>query len=315
MTFKKWILIIAKLCFATGVMWYLSTQIDFKESFTLMKLADFRYLSLAILILFSAAVVSAWRWQKVCETLGLKESFTFFFKYLYMGLWFNQVLPGGIGGDAVRAYAVHKRFGKGKGGVTSVLFERGAGFIALLIIIGLCTPAALNMFPEGNLFPWGFALAGLSGFFGFIALLTIKYLPIMRNYKILKVFTELSENAQTVFLKNKRLSVLILLTSFLVQISGVVCYFYLAKAIGVSISFIDLLIIIPPTFLLLLIPISFAGWGLREGAVVGLFTLTGVLQAKQALALSLMYGLLTVFYSLPGGLTLFGFTEVKQNNQ
>ncbi len=47
------------------------------------------------------------------------------------------------------------------------------------------------------------------------------------------------------------------------------------------------------------IPISIAGWGIREGVMVSAFGFFGVLP-EQALALSILYGLLLLGVSLPG---------------
>ena len=49
-----------------------------------------------------------------------------------------------------------------------------------------------------------------------------------------------------------------------------------------------------------------------EGVVVGLFTLTGILDAPQALSLSLLYGVLLLLSSLTGGLLLL--TPQKNEN-
>jgi hypothetical protein len=64
-------------------------------------------------------------------------------------------------------------------------------------------------------------------------------------------------------------------------------------------SFEIFLIAVPPVFLLTIIPISLAGWGVREGAMVGIFMLVGADETK-ILAISILYGLLLIISSLPG---------------
>ena len=61
------------------------------------------------------------------------------------------------------------------------------------------------------------------------------------------------------------------------------------------------LIAMPPIFLLTFVPISLAGWGIREGAMVGLFMLAGA-DKSQILAVSILYGITLIISSLPGGL-------------
>jgi hypothetical protein len=51
------------------------------------------------------------------------------------------------------------------------------------------------------------------------------------------------------------------------------------------------------------IPLSIAGWGLRETAAVALWAMAG-LPAEGALAASILYGLLNLLGSVPGALAL-----------
>jgi hypothetical protein len=57
--------------------------------------------------------------------------------------------------------------------------------------------------------------------------------------------------------------------------------------------------IVPPALVLTVIPISIAGWGVREGALVGLFSLIGA-DRTVVLMMSVMYGILLILVSLPG---------------
>ena len=58
----------------------------------------------------------------------------------------------------------------------------------------------------------------------------------------------------------------------------------------------------PPALVLTVIPISVAGWGVREGALIGLFSLIGA-DKTAVLMMSLLYGLTLIIVSLPGLVT------------
>jgi hypothetical protein len=73
----------------------------------------------------------------------------------------------------------------------------------------------------------------------------------------------------------------------------------LSLALDLHLSFQVLLIAVPPVFLLTIVPISLAGWGIREGAMIGIFMLVGADQTK-VLAMSILYGLLLIVSALPG---------------
>jgi len=84
-----------------------------------------------------------------------------------------------------------------------------------------------------------------------------------------------------------------------VHLLSVLTLYALAWSIDFHMSFQTFLIAVPPVFLLTIVPVSLAGWGIREGAMIGIFMLVGADQTK-VLAMSILYGLLLIISSLPG---------------
>ncbi len=55
----------------------------------------------------------------------------------FIGLFFNQFLPGGTGGDIVKCYLLVKETpGKIAGALLATLFDRLVGLVALIVITG-----------------------------------------------------------------------------------------------------------------------------------------------------------------------------------
>ncbi|MBF0247192.1 MAG: flippase-like domain-containing protein [Alphaproteobacteria bacterium] len=75
----------------------------------------------------------------------------------------------------------------------------------------------------------------------------------------------------------------------------------LAVGMGNDIGIVECLVLFPPVLLVQTLPISIAGWGVREGAMVTLFAFAGV-SADSALALSLLFGVAIAVTSLPGAI-------------
>lgn len=96
-------------------------------------------------------------------------------------------------------------------------------------------------------------------------------------------------------------------TSLLVVASYVLVFVLSCRAVGVDTPAATLALLIPPVLVAMLIPISLAGWGLREGAAAALWAVVG-LPAAQGTAASVMYGLLVLASSLPGAVVLLGIT-------
>jgi uncharacterized membrane protein YbhN (UPF0104 family) len=77
--------------------------------------------------------------------------------------------------------------------------------------------------------------------------------------------------------------------------------FWLATALHLEIRFTDCLLLVPPVLLVSVIPVSIAGWGVREGAMVVAFGFINV-PPSAAFAVSVLFGLVIAAASLPGAL-------------
>ena len=78
----------------------------------------------------------------------------------------------------------------------------------------------------------------------------------------------------------------------------------LGRGLGIHVSLGHFLVLIPPVMLVSMVPVSIAGWGVREGAMVGALGFVSV-GADEALALSVLFGLVVMVVGLPGGLIWF----------
>src|SRR5690606_4783819 len=70
------------------------------------------------------------------------------------------------------------------------------------------------------------------------------------------------------------------------------------------------LILVPPVMLVSMVPISIAGWGVREGAMITAFGLVG-LDTADALALSIVFGVIVSLVGAPGG-AIWALTRPKR---
>ena len=84
-----------------------------------------------------------------------------------------------------------------------------------------------------------------------------------------------------------------------VHLLTVMAIYAIALSIDVKLDFQIFLIAIPPVFLLMIVPLSLAGWGIREGAMVGILMLVYEDKTK-ILAISILYGILLIISALPG---------------
>ena len=105
---------------------------------------------------------------------------------------------------------------------------------------------------------------------------------------------------------------LLLLLSISIHTFSIVAVLILSEGLGLEISWLGIVLVVPLATLFMLIPISIAGWGVREGVmIVGLGYLNVL--PEQALALSILYGLLMLITALPGGIIWLFSSHLNKN--
>ena len=64
--------------------------------------------------------------------------------------------------------------------------------------------------------------------------------------------------------------------------------YLIAQSLSIEVSVLDCLVLIPPVILITTLPISIAGWGVREGAMVAAFAFVGVAEGD-AFVMSILF--------------------------
>jgi hypothetical protein len=123
--------------------------------------------------------------------------------------------------------------------------------------------------------------------------------PLLRLRLVAELAT-LSRGGRRLFARPERLVALVGLAVATVGLT-ILGYMLVADSLGVDLSFGSWVVIVPPVSLIQLIPVSLAGWGLRELGVVVVLAGFGV-PAEAALATSLLVGLCLIVIGLRGGL-------------
>jgi glycosyltransferase 2 family protein len=126
--------------------------------------------------LLAANLVVALRWHLILSAAVPSPGPATLLKIVFVGLFFNQVLPTGVGGDAVRAWRCSKLdIGLGAA-IRSILLDRAWGYTVLVVLYAAALPSLLKLLPEmreraGVVVVLAAALAGL------LALVLLDYLP------------------------------------------------------------------------------------------------------------------------------------------
>ena len=122
---KRWAKVAAQLVIAVLAIYYVFQDIDFEELKSTVLSAHIGWLFLAFLAFNASKILSAFRLNYFFRALGLDLKERFNLKLYYLGMLYNQFLPGGIGGDGYKVYLLNKWYGNSiKMLVSATLLDR-----------------------------------------------------------------------------------------------------------------------------------------------------------------------------------------------
>ena len=287
---------IIKLLITIAIFYLLFQKIDFQNLWHILRKSHGGWILLALILQLGSTYLAAYRWFKISKLLSFKESLSFYVQSYFKGTFFNQVLPSSIGGDAVRMIDLTKKGYEKKEAFYGVFVDRVVGLVGLLILNFIASILFYGTFPSD--FSRLIILISLAGIAGFFSLFIFQKMHFLAKYKFLNLLHRLSVRLNELY-SSKSVLIKHLSISVTVHFLSVLTLYGIALSINAHISFQMLLIAVPPVFLLTIVPISLAGWGIREGAMVGIFMLVGADDTK-VLAMSILYGLLLIISALPG---------------
>lgn len=250
-------------------------------------LARFQPAWLAPIVALSVVqfVVSAWRWRFTAARLGLSLSLRAALADYYLASLVNQCLPGGVLGDAARAWRHGRIAEQPLAAAQAVVVERAAGQLGM----GLMALASLPLLPGllARLGDYPIALVGtLTG----VALASV----LAWRHARLRPHAVLPRT-----LLARRVWPVQLASSLVVAATYVGTYYLAARALGVPRTLPEMLPLIPPILFAMVIPVSVAGWGVRESAAAGIWAMAGF-PAAEGVAISLAYGAVNLVLASPG---------------
>ena len=269
---KNFFFNLLKFAFSVAAIWLVLSNISFSEVMAVFSNANVWYLVIGLLFVIISSVLSAFRQNLSFRSTGAHLSSVLNLKLYWVGMFYNLFLLGGIGGDGIKVYLVHKYRKNGvKKNIGAMLVNRVAGLVA----IGMIT--IILYYFSGDIFKIGWP-----GWFG-IPLLYLFYYFVLKYF--LKSFLPIHAGLfgwSMVLQFMQLLSALFILCAFN-QFTDVTEYLFLFFFSAIATA----------------IPITIGGVGARE--MVFLFGAKFLHLSKElSIALSFMFFLLSAIVSLVG---------------
>ncbi|MCW5200111.1 flippase-like domain-containing protein [Desulfobulbus sp. F1] len=284
-----------KLSVAGLLLYFIFSHIHPGETAAALRAASPLYLLIAVAVQILCNTVASCRWRLIMERLGFHAPRLFYLRSYFKGLFFNQGLPSSIGGDGIRILDC-SRIGSAKEAFFGVFIDRVVGLAGLLLLNIAALLMSHHLLPPQVEYPLLLILVALA--VGLLMLFLLRKFAFFAQGKYLGFLGNLSERYFQVYSSPSAISLQLGL-SVLIHLLSISAFFMNGLAVGLDFPLHVYLALVPPVVLLTILPVSLAGWGVREGAMVGFFMLVGADKTK-VLAFSLLCGLTTLASSLPG---------------
>ncbi len=263
---------------------------------------DWRYFLVALLLYLLGILVRAGRWSALLAAQHIQVPWKILTQLYFVGAFFNNFLPTGIGGDVVKMYELSSRSQDAPTAISTVLVDRVLGLLVLFAF-------ALVTLPWGwrALSPTVIALIlalSVGSVIG-ISLLLNRKLVSWLSHRISIIRLILSKPKIQAFYSsfhNYRGQALCnaLLLSLLFNLMLIAVTGFIGQSLDARIGLRYYFLFVPIISALSALPISLGGLGIREEGYVYLFTQVGVSSAV-ALSMSLGFYAVTLLTSLVGG--------------
>lgn len=275
---------------------------------------DVRWMILIVSILCVQMALLALRWREIVMACGAELSLKTALSYTFSGQFFSQVLPSTIGGDAFRIWLLARNGAGWQTASYSVLIDRVVGVSILAILVVVCIPWTFDMIhdpiPRAAL-----AIIGSGTLIGALVFLALgaKRLQATERWWPTRHLAAASRVARRLFrsIAGARVAAL----SLAIHLITVLVAWGAAMAVRAEVDFIHALVLVLPVILIATIPISIAGWGVRESAMVLAFSYAG-LTASDGLIVSILFGIANLAIGAVGGIVWIasGYRQTSVKN-
>ena len=227
--------------------------------------------------------IQANRWKGL-SVQGPEIPFKTYYAYTAMGYFFNNLLPTGFGGDAVKSLAFGKKFNQTSQSVSAVLLARIQGLLAMFLCFFIALPFALSKAEIPLVYTLIMTAASLACVIFILLCLFSDKLPIPQFISNKFSFIGKLQSSLSIYRKHKKQILLSSLDSLWLQLLTLFIAYAYFRAVGVDIDISILVVFTSITIVISMVPISLNGIGVREGTQVALFT--GILGIPAPVVLS-----------------------------
>jgi len=284
---------------------YIVYKVDIGKTVSILRDASVPWLIASVVLTYITVPPMAWRWQRLLAVRGIREGVAWLTRAYFVSYAWGQILPTTVGGDASRIFETSRRHPGQLTPITgSVLVERALGGAVTLLLAGVGFLLAIGRYPIGA-YLWPEAIfvvltiaAGIV-FFSHTARRRLSFLMLFaRRLRIEKPARAVYDGVHG-YRDHAGTLVLVSAVTVLLQLSRVIAIYASARAVGIHLGLLPYMVLGPLLFLVMLVPFTVNGIGVREAFFVSFLGNLGV-SADTAFACGFLFFVMTVLLALPG---------------
>jgi glycosyltransferase 2 family protein len=288
---------------AVIIMILLFRMVDVTKLRYLFKEIDMSWVWLSCLLIILLRIIMAVRLQFILKVNKVNLSLKEIINVTFISMFFGYIFPGSAGADVVKGYQLFKSHGHGYVITGSIIFDRFIGLYSMLFLAFIGSVIAIFI---GISLKIAVLIAILQIFITVVWLFFCYLVNKKRlfhfnsNGKYSKLWSRVRMilTVVTNVKMIKRVFPFLFSISLLTQLSRCAFFFCLYKSFGSSLNFIYFLIFIPIIFIILILPISVGGLGIREASLVFFFKSIGITN-EISLSAGVLSHFLHIVISLP----------------
>jgi hypothetical protein len=290
-----------KILISAALLYLALRKVNLSDLASRINIASLGWIGMAVAVTFLQIFVGVLRWREIGAECGAPLPARQAMRFNLIGTFFNQTLPSSIGGDAVRLWLVARDGAGWRSATYSIFVDRAVGLIALAVIIVASLPWSYNLIsdPSGRSALLFVDFAALAGGVGFLVLGRLQW-PWLKRWWGTHHLHACSVIANRVMFSRERGPTVAVL-SVLVHVLAVVIAWCVVQSIAAPVLFSQIFQLVPPVMLITMLPISIAGWGVREATMGLAFGYAG-LMTNEGINVSLLFGAVSFMVGAFGGL-------------
>jgi uncharacterized membrane protein YbhN (UPF0104 family) len=290
-----------KILVSAGLLYLALRKVNLSDLAARINVTSLGWICMAIAVTFLQIFVGVLRWREISAECGAPLPTKQAMRFNLIGTFFNQTLPSSIGGDAVRLWLVARGGAGWRAATYSIFVDRAIGLIALAIIIAASLPWSFELIgdPHGRSALLFVDFAALAGGTGFLILGRLQWPWLKRWWGTHHLHACSMIGNRVIFSREHGPKLAVL--SVLVHVLAVVIAWCVVQSIAAPVVFGQIFLLIPPVMLITMLPISIAGWGVREATMGLAFGYAG-LMTNEGVNVSLLFGAVTFIVGAFGGL-------------